>query len=172
MVGASSVVKNMLKEKLQADIKDALKSGNAQKRLVLSLVMSAIKTKELEKRGKLVKSGEAEGLEEKSQLTDEEIIEVLSSEIKKRKDSIEYYEKGRREELAQKERDELNILMGYMPKQMSEDEIRNEVKKVIVEVGAKDIKEMGKVLGILILKVKGKADGQTVSRIVKEELSN
>src|SRR3989344_2554318 len=106
MVGASSVVKNMLKEKLQADIKDALKSGNAQKRLVLSLVMSAIKSKELEKRGRLVKSGEAEGLEEKSYLTDEEIIEALSSEIKKRKDSIEQYEKGGREELAQKERDE------------------------------------------------------------------
>jgi len=139
-----------------------LKSGNANKRLVLSLLQSAIKNKELQKRAK---SGKAE------ELNDEEVMEAIASEAKKRKESIEVYEKGGREALAQKERDELNILMQYMPEQMSEDEIREEAKKAIAEIGAKDIKEMGKVLGALMPKLKGRADGQTVSKIVKEELS-
>ena len=145
----------MLKERISNDIKNALKSGNTQKRMVLSLVLSAVKNKEIEKRSKL---------------TDEEIIDAISSEVKKRKESIESYEKGGREELAQKERDELKVLMEYMPEQMSEDEIRTEAKKAIAETGAKEIKEMGKVLGVLMPNLKGRADGQTVSRIVKEEL--
>ena len=145
----------MLKEKLQNDMKEAMKAGDALRRMVLSLVLSAVKNKEIEKR---------------SELTDEEIIDAISSEVKKRKESIESYEKGGREELAQKERDELNVLMEYMPEQMSEDEIRTEAKKAIAETGAKEIKEMGKVLGVLMPNLKGRADGQTVSRIVKEEL--
>ena len=162
----------MLKEKLQAEVKDALKSGNALKRTVLGSVLSAIKGRELDKRGKLSKTeSDQTKLEELSKLNDEEIVEVLSSEIKKRKEAIELYEKGVRPELVAKEGDELNILMEYMPEQMSEEDVRNEVKKSISETGAKDIKEMGKVLGLLMPKVKGKADGQTVSRIVKEELS-
>ena len=118
----------MLKEKISEDIKSALKSGNANKRLVLSLLQSAIKNKELQKRAK---SGKAE------ELNDEEVMEAIASEAKKRKESIEVYEKGGREALAQKERDELNILMQYMPEQMSEDEIRTEVKKAIVEIRSK-----------------------------------
>src|SRR3989344_4078215 len=145
----------MLKEKLQNDMKEAMKAGDALRRMALSLVLSAVKNKEIEKRSKL---------------TDEEIIDAISSEVKKRKESIESYEKGGREELAQKERDELNVLMEYMPEQMSEDEIRTEAKKAIAETGAKEIKEMGKVLGVLMPNLKGRADGQTVSRIVKEEL--
>lgn len=161
----------MLKDWLQADIKDALKSGNAQKRLTLSLVLSSIKSRELDKRTKLSKTeSDTSKLEEMSRLTDEEIIEVLSSEIKKRKEAIEQYEKGGREELAQKERDELNILMEYMPEQMSEEAVREEVRKSISELGASGLKDMGKVIGAVMSKVKGKADGQTVSRIVKEEL--
>lgn len=153
-------------------MKDAMKSGNAVKRMVLSLVSSAIKNKELEKRTKLSKSSADIGkLDELSKLTDEEVFDVISSEVKKRKESIESYEKGGREELAQKERDELNILMEYMPEQMSEDEIKEEVKKAIANTGAKDTKEMGKVLGAVMPKLKGKADGVLVSRVVKEELS-
>ena len=152
----------MLKQRINDDIKIALKTGDATKRLVLGLLQSAIKNKELQKRAK---SGKAE------ELNDDEIMDVLASEVKKRKESIEIYEKAGRDELAQKERDELNILMTYMPEQMSEDEIRSEAKKTVKETGAKDIKEMGKVLGSLMSKLKGRADGQTVSRIVKEELS-
>ena len=162
----------MLKESLQQDMKDAMKSGNAVKRMVLSLVQSAVKNKELEKRAKFSKAGaEADKLEELSRMSDEEIMDVILSEAKKRKESIESYEKAGRDELAKKEKDELAILMEYLPEQMSEDEIREEVKKAIEATGAKDIKEMGKVLGVLMSKIKGRADGQTVSRIVKEELS-
>lgn len=146
----------MLKEKLNEDMKTALKSGNAQRRMVLGMVMAAAKNKEIEKR---------------SELNDEEIIAVIASEVKKRRDAVEQYEKGGRPELAEQEKQEINILMGYMPEQMPEEQIREEVKKAIAETGAKDIKEMGKVLGALMPKVKGKADGQLVSRIVKEELS-
>ena len=152
----------MFKEKLQNDMKEAMKAGDALRRMVLSLVLSAVKNKEIEKR---------------SELTDEEIIDAISSEVKKRKESIESYEKGGREELAQKERDELNVLMEYMPEPMSEDEIRTEAKKAIAEIRSTSSgqavgpKEMGKVLGVLMPRIKGRAEGQTVSRVVKEELS-
>lgn len=161
----------MLKEKIQLDMKEAMKSGNAVKRMVLSLLQSAVKNKELEKRAKFSKIGsEANKLEELSRMSDEEVMDVILSEAKKRKESIESYKKAGRDELAKKEKDELAILMEYLPEPMSEDEIKSEVKKAIEETGAKDIKEMGKVLGVLMPKVKGRADGQTVSRIVKDEL--
>ena len=146
----------MLKEKLQQDLKDALKSGDSRKRMVLGMVIAAVKNKEIEKR---------------SELGDEEIVAVIASEIKKRRDAVAQYEKGGRPELAEQEKQEMDILMGYMPEQMPEEQIREEVKRAIVETGAKDIKEMGKVLQVLMPKVKGKADGQLVSQIVKEELS-
>ncbi|MBI2068867.1 MAG: GatB/YqeY domain-containing protein [Candidatus Yanofskybacteria bacterium] len=146
----------MLKEKLSEDIKNALKSGDKQRRMVLSLVISAIKNKEIEKHG---------------ELTDEEVVAVISSEIKKRRDSVAQFEKGGRPELAESEKQEIDILMAYMPEQMPEEQIREEVKKAIAETGAKDVKEMGKVLGVLMPKLKGRADGSLVSRMVKEELS-
>lgn len=146
----------MLKEKIQQEVKEALKSGNSQKRMVLSMVMSAAKNKEIEKR---------------SELTDEEVVAVIASEIKKRKDSVAQFEKGGRPELAEGEKQEIDILMAYMPEQMPEEQIREEARKAIAETGAKEVKEMGKVLAALMPKVKGKADGQLVSQIVKEELS-
>lgn len=161
-----------IKDKLQSEVKEALKSGDSQKRTLLGMVLSAIKNRELDKRGKLSKTEpDMAKAEEQSKLNDEEVIEVLSSEIKKRKDAIEQFEKGGRPELAEGERKEIETLMAYMPEQMSEEEIRIEVKKTIEETGAKDIKEMGKVIGAVMVKIKGKADGQTVNRIVKEELA-
>ncbi|MBI2062143.1 MAG: GatB/YqeY domain-containing protein [Candidatus Yanofskybacteria bacterium] len=146
----------MLKEKLQQDVKDALKSGDSKKRMVLGMALSAIKNKEIEKR---------------SELSDDGVVAVIASEIKKRKDAVEQYQKGGRPELAEGERGEAEMLMAYMPEQMSEEDVRSEVKKIIAEIGAKDMKEMGKVIGAVMAKVKGKADGQLVSRLVKEELS-
>lgn len=162
----------MLREKLQQDVKDALKSGNSEKRVLLGMVLSAIKNKEFEKRTKLSKTEtNTQKLETGSQLNDEEIIEVLSSEIKKRKEAAESFTKGGRQELAEKEEKELAVLMSYMPEQMSEDAIRDIVKKTLADLGLKDIKDMGKAIGAVMAKVKGKADGTMVSRIVKEELS-
>ncbi len=162
----------MLKEKLQADVKDALKSGNSQKRTLLGMVLSSIKNREFDKRGKLSKTeSDPVKIEEMMKLNDEEVLETIGSEIKKRKDSVEQFQKGGRPELAEQEQREIEMLMAYMPEQMSEEAIREEVKKAIAESGVTDIKEMGKVLGTLMPKVKGKADGSLVSRLVKEELS-
>ena len=152
----------MLKDKIQSDVKEAMKAGDSNKRLVLGMLQSAIKNKELQKRAK---SGKEE------ELNDEEVVDVISYEVKKRKESIESYKNAGREDLAEKEKGELDILMTYLPEQMSEEEIRTEAQKVINETGAKDVKEMGKVLRVLMPKLKGCADGQTVSRIVKEELA-
>lgn len=151
----------------------AMKAGDAIKRSTISLMLSVIKNRELEKRGRLAKSGtELSRIEAASELTDEEIIEAIGSEMKKRKESITTYEQASRPELAEKERVELAILMTYMPAQMSEDEIRAAVKQAISQVHPAGIKDMGKVLGHLMPQVKGKADGQIVSAIVKEELSS
>lgn len=161
----------MLKEKLQADVKEALKAGNSQKRTLLGMVMSAIKNREFDKRAKLSKTGtDADKLEEASKLNDEEVIETISSEIKKRKDSVEQFEKGGRPELAEQENQEIEMLMIYMPEQMSEDDIRTEVRKAVSETGAAGPKDMGKVIGAVMAKIKGKADGTLVSKVVKEEL--
>lgn len=160
----------MLKDKLQQNVKDALKSGDSEKRVLLGMVFSAIKNKEFEKRSKLSKTEtDAVKLEAESKLNDEEIIEVLSSEIKKRKESVESYTKGGRADLAEKEEKELAVLMSYMPEQMSEDAIREIVKKTLADLGLKDIKDMGKAIGAIMAQVKGKADGTVVSKIVKEE---
>ena len=161
----------MLKEKLQSDVKEALKSGNSQKRMVLGMVLSAVKNREFEKRAKLSKTEQDTAkLEEMSHLNDEEVVEVISSEIKKRKDSIEQYEKGGRPELAEGECKEMEMLMEYMPEQMSEDDLRKIIQDTISETGIKDMKEMGKLIGAVMAKVKGKADGTLVSRLTKEEL--
>ncbi|MDO8495941.1 MAG: GatB/YqeY domain-containing protein [bacterium] len=144
----------MLKEKLQTDVKDALKAGNAEKRMVLGMVLAAIKNKEIEKR---------------DELNDDDMIAVIASEIKKRKDSVEQFEKGGRPELAAQESHEIEILMVYMPEQMSEDSIREIVAQTIKEMGLPA--QAGKVIGAVMAKVKGKADGTLVSKIVKELLS-
>jgi len=161
----------MLKEQIQNDIKEAMKSGNSAKRMALGMVMSTIKNKELEKRSKLSKTEtDVAKLDEISKLSDEEIIDVISSEIKKRKDSITSYQSGR-PELAEKENEEIGFISIYMPEQLSEEAIREEIKKTITEVGASSIKDMGKVIGAVMAKIKGKADGQLVSQIVKELLA-
>jgi hypothetical protein len=162
----------MLKEQIQNDIKKAMKSGNSAKRMTLGMVMSTIKNRELEKRSKLSKTEtDVTKLDEISQLSDEEVIDVISSEIKKRKDSVASYQSGGRPELAEKENEEIGFISVYMPEQLSEDAVREEIKKTISETGATSIKDMGKVIGAVMIKVKGKADGQLVSQLVKELLA-
>lgn len=119
-----------LKGIIDEDIKSALKSGLNDKVLTLRFLNSAIKNKELEKRKRLSKEGRPlADLEKLSELTDEEVIDVILGEIKKRKESIAQYEKGNREDLAKKEAGELEILKNYVPEGMSDDELRAIVKK-------------------------------------------
>ncbi len=160
----------MLREKIDQDYKEFFKAKDEARVSTLRMLLAAIKNKELEKRTKLSKSEPVEKLEELSKLNDEEIIGVVSSEVKKRKDSAEQYRQGGRAELAEKEEKEIKILSGYMPEQMGEEEIRKIVAAAIKETGVGDIKDIGKLMGALMPKVKGKADGGLVNKIVREEL--
>ncbi len=145
-----------LREKIPQDLKDALRSKKALELTVLRMLQSSIRNKEIEKN--------------KKELSDEEVIEVVGSEIKKRKEASAEFEKVNRQDAADKEKAEIEILMKYMPRQLTEDEIRAEVKKAITGADAKGTKDLGKVMKIIIPAVKGKADGSTVTKIVKEEL--
>jgi hypothetical protein len=163
-----------LKEKLQQDLDGALKQRQTATLSTLRVLLASIQNKEKEKRYKISKRetnlGEKE-LEEKSALSDEEIVDVIVSELKKRKESILAYEQGKREDLAKKEKAEAEILQKYLPEQLSEEELRKIVKEAIEKSGAKEQKDIGKIMTEVMPKVKGKADGSQVSKIVKELLS-
>ena len=160
----------MLKDKIKADFKEAFKVKNQVKLSVLKMVSSEIGNAEINKRAKLIKSSQSENVEVASALNDEEVLQVVSREVKKRKDSIEAFEKAGRLELAEKEKAELAALMAYMPEQLSEAAIRDLAKKAVEQSNAKGEKEIGKVMAILAPQVKGKADGALVNKIVRELL--
>jgi len=160
-----------LKDKISADFIAATKAGNKEKRGILSMLLAAIKNSEIEKRSKAGKTEEGKSLEEIGRLADDEIISVISREIKQRKDSVDQYKAGNRLDLAEKEEKEIKVLTEYLPAQMPEEEIRQLVKAAIAKTKAASVKEMGKVMGAIMADVKGKADGTLVSKIVKEELS-
>lgn len=162
-----------LKDKIKEELNLALKSHQDLKRLVLSSLLAAIHNKEIEKRttkAKKEKEISEKDLIKASELTDEEVISVIRGEVKKRKEAIELYQKGGREELAQKEKDELNILAQFLPEQISEEELRKIVKKVIIEVGAKEMKDLGRVIGAVMAKIKGQVQGSEVNKIAREEI--
>jgi len=154
----------MLKAQIQQDSTEALKSKDQFKLGVLRMLLASVMTKEKEKKFK-------EKLEAEGVLTEEEIIGVISSEIKKRKDAITLYEQGKRPELAEKESKEIEVLKKYLPEQLSPEELKKMIAESIAASGAKEMKDMGKVMADLNPKIKGKADGGEVSKIVKELLS-
>jgi len=148
----------MLQEKITQDIKEAMKAGNAEKLSVLRMVMSALNNKKIEKGKDAV-------------LTDEEALQVLSREAKKRKESIDIFVKGGRPELAEKEKSELAIVEAYLPKQMSKEEVAAEVEKIIVTLRqAQGDIVFNNIMKAVMAELKGKADGKIISEIVKEKL--
>lgn len=163
--------KNMLRDKIKADFKEAFKSREEIRLSVLKMVQSEIGNAEINKRAKLMKEGKVENVETVAILNDEEVLQVVSREIKKRKDSVEMYEKAGRAELAEREKAEIAVLMAYMPEQLSEEKIRELAKDAVVKSGAKGEKEIGKVMAILMPQVKGKSDGALVNKIVRESLA-
>ena len=150
-----------LKETFQLEIKTAMQKKEVEKLSVLRMVLAAVINKEKQKRAK---TGE------ECQLTDEEVLEVITSEAKKRKDSIEQFEKGNRQDLADQEKSELKILEEYLPEQMSEDEVRKIITDKIQELGVSGPQDIGKVMGAIMGQLKGKANGGLVNKIVQEEL--
>ena len=164
----------MIKQQIQADTKEAMKAGNQELVSVLRMTVSAINTKEQEKRYALAKADASiadEQLAKDSALTDEEIITALSSEIKKRRDAIALYEQGGRPELAENEKKEIAILQKYLPAQLSPEELRAIVEESVKTTGASSMKDMGKIMADLGPKTKGKAENSEISKIVKELLS-
>ncbi|WP_232695371.1 GatB/YqeY domain-containing protein [Brevibacillus daliensis] len=142
-------------EQLNQDMKQAMKDKAVLKLSVIRMVKATIQNEE-------IKLGR--------QLSDDDVLTILTRELKQRRDSLHEFEKAGREDLATKTRDEMDILISYMPAQLSEEEIRQIVREAVVSVGATSKKEMGKVMGAIMPKVKGKADGKVIQRIVSEEL--
>jgi uncharacterized protein YqeY len=163
----------MITEEIKKDLVSALKEKNESVVSTLRMVTSSIFNKEMDKRVKILEKEpnlNEEQLKEKVKLSDEEAIEVLASEVKKRRDSIAGFEKGGRNDLVAKERTELDVLMKYMPKELSEEEIRKIVKDAVSKTGATDMKGIGLVMKEVSPQTKGRADGNLVAKIVREEL--
>ncbi|MHB8927877.1 MAG: GatB/YqeY domain-containing protein [Bacillota bacterium] len=146
-----------LKERLNEDMKQAMKAREAgtERLSVIRLARAAIKYAEIDRR---------------HELSDEEVLEVLAREVKQRRDAILEYQKANRPEAVAALEREMNIVLSYLPRQMSADEIRALAREVVAQVGARDGKDMGKVMGALMPKVKGRADGKLVNQIVRELL--
>ncbi len=149
----------MLKDKLREELKQSMLAKDAEKTSVLRLLLSAINYYETNKGG----AGYV--------AIDEDVLSVIQSQVKQRRDSIEQYTNAGRSELADKEKAELDILSAYLPAQMSEDEISKLVDEAVTQTGATSMADIGKVMGALMPKVKGKADGNLVSNLVKSKLS-
>ena len=145
-----------LKEILQQDWKDALKAKNKFKADTISMAKAAILQAE--------KSGT-------SVIDDDEIIQILSREVKQRREALEEFEKANRQDLVDKTKGEIEILLEYLPKQLSKDEIMEIIRQAAVDVGANSMKDMGKVMSVVVAKTKGRADGKLVSQLVKEYLN-
>ncbi len=146
-----------IKEEVNKDFKEAFKSGDAVAKSVLSMLRSEIKNREIDNKGE--------------ELSDDQILDLIMSEIKKRKDSQKQYMDAGREELAESEKAEIDILMKYMPKQLSSDELSEIIDNAISEIGASGISDLGKVMSAIKEKVKGRADGAEVADMVKSKLS-
>lgn len=148
----------MQKQQLKDQLKDAMLAKDQLKTAVLRFVLSGITYYEIQKGGA--------GYE----ATEEDVMAVINKEVKQRKDSIEQFEKANRMDLADKEKAELAILESYLPEQMSEADVKKYVDEAIKETNASSQQDMGKVMATLMPKVKGKADGQLVSKLVREAL--
>jgi uncharacterized protein len=146
-----------LQEKIQAQMTEAMRNKDQLRLGVLRMMKTAIKNKEIEKM---------------KPLDDVEAVAVLNTLVKQRKDSIDQFRKGGREELAQKEEAEIKIIEEYLPAAASEDDIRKAIEEAIQETGASSLKDMGKVMKATLGRLAGKsADGSRVSQLVKEKLS-
>ncbi|KPJ56790.1 hypothetical protein AMJ49_03910 [Parcubacteria bacterium DG_74_2] len=164
----------LLKQRIQGDLTEAVKRGEEITRSVLRMLIASITAKEKEKRYKLIKTQEELGQEEiekQSELTNEEVIQLLQSEIKKRKEAVLGFEKGGKSDLAEKEKKEKEILEKYLPEQLSEEEIKKLAQEAIETTGVNTIKDIGKVMGELMPKIKGRAEGGKASEIVKKLLT-
>jgi uncharacterized protein YqeY len=145
----------MLREKIATDMRDAMKAREQARVATLRMLMAAVKNTEVEKL---------------HELSDDEVLEVVAREAKRRRESIEAFEKGGRKDLVDKETAELSVLEAYLPDRLSDDELASLVDQAIAETGATTPKQMGEVMKALMPKIRGRADGGQVSALVKSKL--
>ncbi len=145
-----------IKELLMADLKDAMKQKQVLRKSVITMLRAAVKQIEVD---------------ERRELSDDEVIDVVVTQVKQKRSVIDEFLKGDREDLANEAKAEIAVLEKYLPEQLSMDELKAIIADVISEVGATTMKDMGKVMGMVNPQIKGKADGKTVSQIVKDYLN-
>jgi uncharacterized protein len=144
-----------LREKIDADVKDALKSGAKDRLSTLRMLNASLKNKQIDKR---------------RPLTEDEVVETVRSLIKQRRDSVEQFAKGGRQDLVDKEAAEITVLETYLPRQLSREELEAMVRDVVASTAAQGAKDMGKVMKALLPLIGGRADGKLVSELVKNAL--
>lgn len=144
-----------MQAKLMDDLKTSMKTKNKLRKDVITMVRAAVKQREVD---------------ERVELNDEDVIEIISKQVKQKKDAIVEFEKGDRSDLVELTQKEIDILLEYLPLQLTEEELNEIVKATIEEVDAKTAKDIGKVMGSILPKVKGKADGSTINRLAREYL--
>jgi uncharacterized protein YqeY len=145
-----------LREQLSLDLKEAMRHRDERRKLAIRAVRAAITNAEVERR---------------RPLTEDEILALIVKEVKQRQESMAQFRQGGREDLVAQEEAELRVLEGYLPRPLSDEELRAEARRVMGEVGATGLRDMGKVMGPLMAVVRGRADGGQVSQIVRELLS-
>ena len=140
-----------LKEKLTDDLKEAMKSKEKVRKNVVTMVRAAVKQKEVDNR---------------VDLGDDDVLDIIAKQIKQKKDSIADFEKGNRQDLIDLTNEEIKILLEYLPPQLSDEELDSIVKDAIEQTGAQTKRDLGKLMALIMPKVKGKADGKHVNEIV------
>ncbi len=145
-----------LKQTLLSDLKEAMKARNSLKVDTLRILSSEIKNREIDTR---------------ETLSDDEILGLVTTQIKRRKEAAVQYEKGGRPELKEKEEKEMEILTAYLPKQATDDELKHRINEIVEETGASGMKDMGKIMKPLAAEFKGKADGGRLKTLVQERLA-
>ncbi|SDW38382.1 GatB/YqeY domain-containing protein [Tepidimicrobium xylanilyticum] len=144
-----------LKEKLMEDLKTSMKNKNTVRKNAITMIRAAIKQVEVDRR---------------IELNDEEILEIISKQVKEKKNALEDFKKGQRQDLVDLTEQEIEILLEYLPKQLTDEELKEIVVETINEVKAKDIKDMGKIMKSIMPKIKGRADGSRVNEVVRQVL--
>ena len=144
-----------IQAKLMDDLKTSMKTKNKLRKDVITMVRAAVKQREID---------------ERVELNDEDVIEIISKQVKQKKDAIVEFEKGDRQDLVELTEKEIDILLEYLPLQLTEEELDTIVKTTIEEVNAKTAKDIGKVMGSILPKVKGKADGSMINKLAREYL--
>jgi uncharacterized protein YqeY len=168
-----------LQDQLMQDLKEAMKTGDETRKATIRLLRAAISTAQIDKRSAFIDAERSKGIDPESlnledaqfTLTDEETLAVIQKQAKQRRDSIAEYEKGGRDDLVAAEQAELAVINGYLPRQMSREEIEVVVREAADELGVSDMSGMGPLMKQVMAELKGKADGRLVNQVVREVLS-